>query len=129
MAELKVFNTVDTPQLIPYDPYSSGQKFGSQAFQDMSIGNGDKAFHADASGIWLGANNFADAPFAVDMDGNLYAASATFGQYIPKASNSTLSGVISVGNGNVKIDGVNKRIIINDGTNDRVLLGYQASGF
>ena len=31
---------------------------------------------------------------------------------------------LDVGNGNVKIDGENKRIIINDGVNDRVLIGY-----
>jgi len=30
---------------------------------------------------------------------------------------------------NVKIDGVNKRILINDGTNDRILIGYQSGGF
>ena len=30
---------------------------------------------------------------------------------------------------NVKIDGTNKRIIINDGTNDRILIGYQSGGF
>ena len=41
----------------------------------------------------------------------------------------TVDETISVGNANVKIDGVNKRIIINDGTNDRVLIGYQSGGF
>jgi len=30
---------------------------------------------------------------------------------------------------NVKIDGANKRIIINDGTNDRILIGYDSGGF
>lgn len=30
---------------------------------------------------------------------------------------------------NVKIDGNNKRIIINDGTNDRILIGYDSGGF
>jgi len=36
---------------------------------------------------------------------------------------------IQVGNTNVLIDGANKRIIINDGTNDRVLIGYYPSLF
>jgi len=36
---------------------------------------------------------------------------------------------INVGASNVKIDGTNKRIIINDGTNDRILIGYQSGGF
>lgn len=36
---------------------------------------------------------------------------------------------ITVGITNIKIDGTNKRIIVNDGTYDRILIGYQASGF
>lgn len=36
---------------------------------------------------------------------------------------------ISVGDNNIKIDGVNKQILINDGSNDRVLIGYQENGF
>lgn len=36
---------------------------------------------------------------------------------------------IKVGNTNVLIDGANKRIIISDGTNDRVLIGYAQSLF
>jgi len=36
---------------------------------------------------------------------------------------------IQVGNTNVLIDGLNKRIIINDGTNDRVLIGYYSGLF
>lgn len=42
---------------------------------------------------------------------------------------SLLAGLIAVGNNNVIIDGENKRIIINDGTNDRILIGYQKNGF
>ena len=44
-------------------------------------------------------------------------------------SSQNLTGDIQVGTGNVKIDGANKRIIINDGTNDRILIGYQSGGF
>lgn len=35
-----------------------------------------------------------------------------------------VSGEVIVGNNNVIIDGFNKRIIINDGVTDRVLIGY-----
>jgi hypothetical protein len=38
-------------------------------------------------------------------------------------ANSTLSS------SNITIDSTNKRILISDGTNNRVLIGYQASGF
>ena len=44
-------------------------------------------------------------------------------------SSQTLSGDIQVGGANVKIDGANGRILINDGTNDRILIGYQSGGF
>ena len=41
----------------------------------------------------------------------------------------TINSTLFLGNGLVKIDGANKRIIISDGTNDRVLIGYQEGGF
>jgi len=96
----------------------------------MQIGAGSKVFRGDQSGIWLGASKFADAPFSVDMDGNIVASTATFGQYISKAGTSqTLTGDFNLNDANVKIDGANKRILINDGTNDRILIGYQSGGF
>lgn len=36
---------------------------------------------------------------------------------------------IFVGVTNIKIDGPNRRILINDGTNDRVLIGYLSGKF
>ena len=42
---------------------------------------------------------------------------------------SGIDGAINVGSSKVKIDGANTRIIINDGTNDRILIGYQSGGF
>lgn len=109
----------------------------------MNVGYGDRSFKSDDQGIWLGANFFKDAPFKVTMDGALTAISATITGYasdsdltdlenaaLVKASTTQiLSGKIIVGDNKIVIDGVNKRIIINDGTNDRVLLGYQAGGF
>jgi len=206
----------------------------------LQIGRGAKAFKADESGIWLGGNRFADAPFSVDMDGHVIATSADFsgagytkisifkqatiptsvavgdlwfdtddgnklyragavgattiatGQWellmvstitvfaqttipvslavgdiwydtddnnkpyraasigadaitagewvllndlraadalLKAGSSQTLSGDFVVGVSNIKIDGPNRRILINDGTNDRILLGYQSGGF
>ena len=43
----------------------------------IQIGTGIRSFKGDSSGIWLGANTFANAPFSVDMQGNLIASSAT----------------------------------------------------
>lgn len=47
----------------------------------MQVGVGSKVFRTDRSGIWLGAEDFANAPFKVDMDGNLTASSATISGY------------------------------------------------
>ncbi len=44
-------------------------------------------------------------------------------------TSGTITFTMGLGGANVKIDGVNKRIIVNDGTNDRVLIGYQSGGF
>lgn len=42
----------------------------------ISIGSGSKSFRADSSGIWMGADTWAEAPFRVDMSGNMFASSA-----------------------------------------------------
>lgn len=45
---------------------SSNPSFGS-----ISVGSGSTAFKADESGVWLGSNTYADAPFKIDMSGNV----------------------------------------------------------
>lgn len=65
-------------------------------------GYGANVFGSDENGIWLGAADFADAPFQVNMEGSLYAESA---------------------DGSLKLDTPNNRFIVNiDGT-DQILLG------
>jgi hypothetical protein len=44
-------------------------------------------------------------------------------------TSQTLTGNFNLNDANVLIDGANKRILINDGTNDRILIGYQSGGF
>ena|SRR3990167_7093182 len=44
-------------------------------------------------------------------------------------SGSLVSGQVIVGNNRVIIDGESQTIIVNDGSNDRVLIGYQENGF
>lgn len=41
----------------------------------------------------------------------------------------TMQGQQNIGGQGVKIDSNNRRIIVNDGTNDRILIGYQENGF
>jgi hypothetical protein len=58
----------------------------------------------------------------IDNDGNAYFSGEI-------RAGSLISGMVYVGNNNIIIDGENRRIIINDGTNDRVLIGFQQDGF
>lgn len=80
-------------------------------------------------GLHLGAANFEDAPFRVNMAGSIFAPSLTAGVLTKTDTSQALTGSINVGAGNVVVDGVNKRILINDGTNNRVLMGFQSGGF
>jgi len=113
-----------------------GEKVGGLTMYSDSFkrGYGDKIFGSDNNGIWLGAADFDDAPFSVDMDGNIAATSLDLSTYVSKdGTNEQVTGTIRLGTGtgaaSIILDGANKRIIINDGTNDRVLLGYQSGGF
>lgn len=70
---------------------------------------------------------------ARDLSGNTTFAlngedgSAVFSGEI--RSGSLVSGQVAVGNNRIIIDGDNQTIIINDGTNDRILIGLDVGGF
>lgn len=100
----------------------------------MNVGYGDKSFKGDDQGIWLGADRFVDAPFRVDMNGNITATSLDLSGYLTKTdTNQPMSGTIRLGTGSgtasIMLDGANKRIIINDGSYDRILIGYGSGLF
>jgi hypothetical protein len=57
---------------------------GNTNFNSVGIGTGSKVFRADSSGIWLGASEYANAPFRVDMNGNVTMTSASIGGYVQK---------------------------------------------
>lgn len=40
-------------------------------FKELLIGAGDRYFGVDVRGLWLGAKDYDDAPFKVDMNGNV----------------------------------------------------------
>lgn len=72
--------------LIPVDNADDNTTYGSDVPSDvkeLQVGIGDTVFRADQSGIWLGAATFADAPFSVDMQGNVIANNITLGGYVP----------------------------------------------
>jgi hypothetical protein len=76
------FYDVPLAPLPVQDPNSRG---GSQYLSDiaeMQIGFGSSVFRADQQGIWLGASTFEDAPFSVDMDGNIVATGLTLSSLV-----------------------------------------------
>lgn len=67
---MSVFTDVSEPS--EYNPTQS--LYGKSLLDNVSsvkIGTGSTSFKADPSGIWLGANTFADAPFRVSMEGEV----------------------------------------------------------
>lgn len=72
-------NLPEIPFSDPNDP-----RFGSDVFRmikELQVGYGTKVLRVDQTGMWLGAETFAEAPFSVDMLGNVigesYATAAT----------------------------------------------------
>ncbi len=103
--------TADYELLLDEASFSVGQQAGGLSMYSSSFkrGYGNEIFGADVNGIWLGAADFADAPFRVKMNGNVYLQSE---------------------DGKLVLDTVNNRIVIYDSTGTaRVLLGYQLNGF
>lgn len=60
----------------------SNVRYGSEFFRnvnELQVGMGAEVMRVDRQGIWLGAERFADAPFSVDMQGNVTATSLSLG--------------------------------------------------
>lgn len=76
--EINPYTDQDIEQVEIVNPTS---RFGSNIIdsKEMQIGFGSKVFRADESGIWLGAETFALAPFSVNMLGNITATGLTLG--------------------------------------------------
>lgn len=63
---------------VSMDTESSGGLPATRAdnLDTIQVGRGSKTLKVDERGLWLGAEQYADAPFRVDMEGNLYASVA-----------------------------------------------------
>lgn len=69
---------------------------------------------------------------ALDIPDSIGSRSRSRKVYAKDIMGGSLKGVTEMlfgGDASVRIDNANRRIIINDGTDDRVLLGYDAGGF
>jgi len=84
-------------------PVSQYQKSILSEVNSLQVGNGSQVLRVDESGLWLGGKKFVDAPFSVDMEGNVTATTLNLSAYLTKAdTGQTLTGDVSVGAGNVK---------------------------
>ena len=79
---------------LPFGQNIGGAQMYSNVFKR---GYGDAVFGSSEDGIWLGAADFGDAPFSVDMNGNLIATSGVFGDVLTKSdADQALSGSIII---------------------------------
>lgn len=69
----------------------------------MEVGFGSKALRVDKEGLWLGAAKFANAPFKVDMQGNVTASSITLSGYVAVggAAADVNAGATTIGGGKI----------------------------
>jgi len=114
---------------LPIPQGLKGQQYLDKV-QAMQIGSGAKVFRGDESGIWLGAKKFADAPFSVDMLGNVVASSGAIKGNITVGGAANASGVIHVLNSSevekvtIDKDGIliqDGKLVIKDSTNTTIM--------
>lgn len=108
-----MFRNIQLPRQEDINPVEQQSKRSiaqSATFKNIEVGAGSKTFKMDERGQWMGASDFEDAPFRIDMDGNFYLYSDSGDGYIKISANLT-------------------QIIVNDGTTDRILIGRQVGGF
>lgn len=77
---------------------------GLQMFSNVfKRGYGNKVFGSSEEGIWLGAADFADAPFRVDMEGNAVLTSVTASGYIQVggAASDVNAGATTISGGKI----------------------------
>lgn len=63
------------------------------------------------------------------LDGNIEENGLSAGALTGQTTGLVDFGSQKSGGGYVRVDSKNKRIIVNDGNTDRVLIGYQEGGF
>ena len=104
------------------------EKFDLEQRGGIQIGDFQEGLTGDVritpNGL-TGRNIAGLVTFALDTDGNLTLVGEL-------RAGSTITGQVIVGNNGVIIDvddDGNPSIIVNDGTHDRIIIGYQANGF
>jgi len=69
---------------VPYAelPQSDDANQDLSRVRSLQAGFGSKVFRLDRQGMWMGAETFTDAPFSVDMLGNVVASSISLTGYV-----------------------------------------------
>lgn len=78
--KIKIINPYDDVEYIDLEPEDSGEDL--TRVRSLQVGFGSRVLRIDRQGLWLGAERFADAPFSVDMDGNMVATSLDLSGYL-----------------------------------------------
>lgn len=75
---ISVFKDIETA---PAETMPQDQRMLNKV-ENFQVGFGSKVLRVDQDGLWLGSEKFANAPFKVDMEGNLTATSVTLSGYL-----------------------------------------------
>lgn len=78
--KIKIINPYDDIDYIDLEPEDSGEDL--TRVRSLQVGFGSKVLRIDQDGLWMGAKRFADAPFSVDMLGNMVATSLDLSGYL-----------------------------------------------
>ena len=89
----------------------------------MEISIDTKTISEAGFDTYLSRPIFGNTPVGSNLSARYTDASSLVGGVIGS------EGIIYLGSKQIKLDGRNKRIVISDGVNDRILIGYQANGF
>lgn len=65
---MKAFTNVDG-RTISFDKTTNS---GIEDLQRLQVGSAQNTFKVDRQGLWLGSDRYEDAPFKVDMNGNIF---------------------------------------------------------
>lgn len=78
--KIKTIEPYDSVPYIPLNNVELESRHGANFFSNVkqfAAGFGSKVFRVDRDGLWLGAETFSQAPFSVDMEGNVKLTSIT----------------------------------------------------
>lgn len=95
--KIKIIDPYQNYEMVPQENASG--LYGNElltAVRSLQVGFGSKVLRIDRDGLWLGAEDFASAPFSVDMDGNVTALSLDLSGYL-----ETGEALADIGAGNI----------------------------